>query len=210
MSTDAPFVVALVDDDAGFREAIGWLLRANGYDVRSYADPTAFIERHDLKAIGCTLLDLRLGEECGIETMTRARQQGHDAPIIMISGHGDIATAVRAVKFGAAGFIEKPTDNDKLLATVAAACSAHLHQCQRYGRAANAVKAYALLTTREREVFWAIIDGLTTKEIATAMDISIRTAETHRARVFEKLAAGSVSELHNAAHFLARQYPVNP
>lgn len=210
MQQEPPFVVAVVDDDAGFRDAIGWLLKANGYVVRSYGDALSFLGGHDPVVIGCVLLDLRLDEVCGIDTFVEARRRGLDAPVLMISGHGDIPTAVKAVKLGAAGFIEKPVDNDKLLATVETACMAHQQQCRQHGRAINALKGYGQLTSRERQVFWAITDGLANKEIATTLDISIRTAETHRARVFEKMTAGSVGELNRAAHFLPRPLLVNP
>ncbi|WP_298680166.1 response regulator [uncultured Magnetospirillum sp.] len=210
MQQEPPFVVAIVDDDAGFRDAIGWLLKANGYGVRGYADAPSFLAGHDPTVIGCVLLDLRLDDSCGIDTLVEARRRGLDAPVLMISGHGDIPTAVKAVKLGAAGFIEKPVDNDKLLATVETACTAHQQQCRQHGRAINALKGYGQLTSRERQVFWAITDGLTNKEIATTLGISIRTAETHRARVFEKMTAGSVGDLNRAAHFLPRPSLVNP
>lgn len=210
MQQEQPFVVAVVDDDAGFRDAISWLLKANGYMVRGYGDAPSFLAGHDPTVIGCVLLDLRLDDSCGIDTLVEARQRGLDAPVLMISGHGDIPTAVNAVKLGAAGFIEKPVDNDKLLATVETACTAHQQQCRQHGRAINALKGYGQLTSRERQVFWAITDGLTNKEIGTTLGISIRTAETHRARVFEKMSAGSVGDLNRAAHFLPRPPLVNP
>lgn len=204
MQQEPPFVVAVVDDDAGFRDAIGWLLKANGYVVRSYGNAPSFLAGHDPTVVGCVLLDLCLDDACGIDTMTGARQRGLDAPVLMISGHGDIPTAVKAVKLGAAGFIEKPIDNDKLLATVAMACAAHQQQCLQHGRSATALKGHGQLTNRERQVFWAMIDGLLTKEIAKALDISVRTTEIHRSRVFEKMTAGSLADLHKAAHFLPR------
>lgn len=209
MQQEPPFVVAIVDDDAGFRDAISWLLKANGYGVRGYGDAPSFLAGHDPTFIGCVLLDLRLDDSCGIDTLVEARQRGLDAPVLMISGHGDIPTAVKAVKLGAAGFIEMPVDNDKLLATVAVACTAHQQQCSQHGRAINALKGYGQLTSRERQVFWSMIDGLLTKEIATTLGISTRTTEIHRSRVFEKMCAGSLSDLHKAAHFLARN-PVYP
>lgn len=209
MPPEQPFAVAVVDDDAGFREAIGWLLTANGYMVRSYGDAPSFIDGHDPASIGCVLLDLRLDGACGIDTFVEARQRGHDAPVLMISGHGDIPTAVKAVQLGAAGFIEKPVDNDKLIASVAAACTTHRQQCREHGRSANAMKGYGQLTGRERQVFWLMIDGLLTKEVAKTLGISIRTTEIHRSRVLEKMAASGLSELHKAAYFLPR-LPVYP
>lgn len=200
--TETPFVVAVVDDDSSFREAIVWLLRTNGYDARPYGDADSFIAQHDMRAIGCALVDLRLGEENGIEVLRRSRAHGHDMPVIMISGHGDIPTAVSAVQQGAMGFIEKPIDNDKLLADVASACAHHREFCVRYGRAVEAMRLYDLLTAREREVFWLLVNGKATKEVAADLGISLKTAEVHRARVFDKMRVNGLAELVGASRHL--------
>lgn len=200
--TETPFVVAVVDDDAGFREAVVWLLRANGYDARPFGDAYSFIAQHDMRAIGCALVDLRLGEDCGIEVFRRSRAHGHDMPVIMISGHGDIPTAVKAVQQGAMGFIEKPIDNTKLLAEVASACAHHQEFCARYGRAAEAMRLYGLLTAREQEVFWLLVNGKATKEVAADLGISLKTAEVHRARVFDKMLGNGLVDLVGASRHL--------
>lgn len=200
--TDAPFVVAVVDDDASFSEAVVWLLRANGYDARSYGDAASFLTQHDIRAIGCALVDLRLGEDCGIDVFRRSRAHGHDMPVIMISGHGDIPTAVKAVQQGALGFIEKPVDNPKLLADIAGACVYHRDFCTRHGRAVDAMRLYGLLTAREREVFWALVNGKATKEVAADLGISLKTAEVHRARVFDKMRVNGLAELVGASRHI--------
>ncbi|HVI51214.1 MAG TPA: response regulator [Candidatus Sulfotelmatobacter sp.] len=202
--SETPYLVAVVDDDPSFSEAIVWLLRANGYDARSYHDADSFIAQHDIRAIGCALIDLRLGEDCGIETFQRARTHGYDMPVIMISGHGDIPTAVKAVQQGAMGFIEKPIDNTKLLADVASACAYHQDFCARNGRAVDAIRVYDLLTLREREVFWLLVNGKATKELAADLGISLRTAEVHRARVFGKMRLNGLAELVGASRYLTR------
>lgn len=124
----------------------------------------------------------------------------------MISGHGDIPTAVKAVQQGAMGFIEKPIDNAKLLADVASACAHHRDFCARYGRAAEAMRLYGLLTAREREVFWLLVNGKATKELAADLRISVRTAEVHRTRVFEKMRAKGLAELVGLSMRLALTY----
>lgn len=210
MPAEARFVVAVVDDDAGFREAAAWLLGRSGYAVQPYPDAATFLGEHDVEAVGCLLLDLRLGTDSGIDALGRVRQAGFDMPIIMISGYGDIPVAVRAVQLGATGFIEKPVDNQQLLQSVADACAAHEVLCRKHGRAMPALQRYALLTARERDIFWGMIDGLTTKEIAIQLDISVRTAETHRARVFQKWGGGGVAELHAAGHHLRGVRPSSP
>lgn len=201
--TETPFVVAVVDDDVNFREAIVWLLRANGLDARSYGDADSFIAQHDIRAIGCALVDLRLGEDCGIEAFRRSRALGYDMPVIMISGHGDIPTAVKAVQQGAMGFIEKPIDNAKLLTDVASACAYHHDFCARYGRGIDAIRLYGQLTAREQEVFWLLVNGKATKEISGDLSISVRTAEVHRTRVFEKMWANGLADLVSSSRYLA-------
>ncbi|WP_298679510.1 response regulator [uncultured Magnetospirillum sp.] len=194
MQQEPPFVVAIVDDDAGFRDAIGWLLKANGYGVRGYADAPSFLAGHDPTVIGCVLLDLRLDDSCGIDTLVEARRRGLDAPVLMISGHGDIPTAVKAVKLGAAGFIEKPVDNELLLRSVADACHLHLELRSRYGMATEAIGRYQLLTAREKQIFWLLVEGRSTKECATTLGLSARTVEIHRSHLGDKLRAWTPSE----------------
>ncbi|OAN44748.1 hypothetical protein A6A04_07980 [Paramagnetospirillum marisnigri] len=189
------YVVALVDDDAGFREALQWLLSSSGYDVRCYGALATFIDGHDPSLVGCALIDLRLGEESGIDALRKARLKGHDAPALMISAYGDIPTAVMAVRLGAHGFIEKPTDNDKLLVAVAEACERHSQIRAAHGAATDAITRYQRLTDREADVYWLLVGGAATKEFAARLCISTRTAETHRGRVFEKMEARGLDDL---------------
>lgn len=196
---ELPFIVALVDDDAGFREALQWLLTSAGYEVRCYDTVRSFVDGHDPSAIGCALIDLRLGEENGIEALKQARMKGHDAPALMISAYGDIQSAVLAVQVGASGFIEKPTDNHKLLSTVAEACDRHLALRRLHGLAVDAIRKYQRLTEREADVYWLLVGGAATKEIAGRLCISARTAETHRGRVFEKMEARALDDIVNSS-----------
>jgi FixJ family two-component response regulator len=202
MTTACGFSVALVDDDDGFRDAIQWLLKSAGYDVRCFGDARSFIESDHRSAIGCSLIDLRLGDDSGIDVLTASRRAGHDAPAVMISAYGDIPTAVRAVQLGAYGFIEKPIDNDKLLDAVGAACRRHLDICHIHGRAEDALRRFSRLTEREADVYWLLVAGAATKEIAAKLDISPRTAETHRARVFDKFEARGLDDIVQASYHL--------
>lgn len=179
-----------------------WLLTAHGYDVLGFADAASFIDGNHLAAIGCSLIDLRLGRDSGIEVLQASRRRGHDAPAIMISAYGDIPTAVRAVQLGAFSFIEKPIDNDKLLREVDAACRRHVEICRHYGRAADALRKFGGLTEREAEVFWLLVGGAATKEIAAKLTISLRTAETHRGRVFDKFETQGLDDIVQAAFHL--------
>ena len=202
MLAETKFSIALVDDDSGFREALQWLLTSSGYEVQCFADAASFIASPHLSAVGCSLIDLRLGDDSGIEVLKASRRQGHDAPAIMISAYGDIPTAVRAVQLGAFSFIEKPIDNDKLLSVVANACRRHVEICRQHGRAADALRKFARLTDREADVYWLLVGGAATKEIAAKLEISPRTAETHRGRVFEKFGARGLDDIVHAAFHL--------
>jgi two-component system response regulator FixJ len=195
MTPEKHFKVAMVDDDPGLRDALRWLLSSNGYDVHCYGDADSFIETHDLTALGCSLIDLRLGTEDGLEVFRRARASGHDAPVIMISAYGSIPTAVRALQLGALEFIEKPFDNENLLRVVADACRRHTEICKAHGRAIEAIRRFRLLTDREAEVYWLLGSGAATKEIALQLKISTRTAETHRGRVFDKFEARCLEDV---------------
>ena len=196
------FSVALVDDDDGFRDAIQWLLASSGYEVLCFGDARSFIESEHRSAIGCSLIDLRLGDDSGIDVLTASRREGHDAPAVMISAYGDIPTAVRAVQLGAYGFIEKPIDNDKLLEVVGSACRRHVDICQTHGRASDALRRFSRLTEREADVYWLLVAAAATKEIAAKLDISPRTAETHRARVFDKFEARGLDDIVQASFHL--------
>lgn len=199
MLPDSRFSVALLDDDSGFREALQWLLTSVGYDVLCFGDAASFIGGGHRSAVGCSLIDLRLGCESGIDVLKASRCQGHDAPAIMISAYGDIPTAVRAVQMGAFGFIEKPIDNDKLLSVVAEACRRHVEICHKHGRAVDALRKFSRLTDREVDVYWLLVEGAATKEIAAKLNISTRTAETHRGRVFDKFEARGLDEIVQSA-----------
>ncbi|TAN61320.1 MAG: response regulator transcription factor [Magnetospirillum sp.] len=202
MLAECRFLVALVDDDSGFRDALQWLLTSSGYEVCCFGDAASFVEGHDLSALGCSLIDLRLGNDNGIEALTASRRRGYDAPVIMISAYGDIPTAVRAVQLGAFGFIEKPIDNEKLLDVVATACRRHVEIRQQHGRAVDALRKFSRLTDREADVYWLLVGGAATKEIAGKLEISTRTAETHRGRVFDKFEARGLDDIVQAAFHL--------
>ncbi|CAA7614269.1 response regulator transcription factor [Magnetospirillum sp. SS-4] len=200
MTDNQRFTVAVIDDDESFREAALWLAASRGYSTTGYADESTFLRGHPLDAVGCALMDLRLGERSGLDAFLQARDQGFDMPVIMISAYGDIATAVRAVHMGAFSWIEKPIRNEKLIKAIEAACAAHDDICRRYGRAANYVRNFSMLTQRELEIYWHLCKGLTAKEIASELAISHRTVETHRNQISAKLCIRSIRDFSSAAY----------
>lgn len=198
----SPFVVAIVDDDPDFREIVRWLLASAGYDVRDYSTGEAFIDGHDTMAVGCSLIDLRLFGESGIDVLVKARLNGHDAPALILTGQGDIPTAVLSMQMGAFGFIEKRIANETLLANVADTCNQHKIIRQANGTALDAIRKYKCLTNREAEVYWMLTDGISSKEIAARLDISVRTVESHRNSINVKMCIRGTIDIVRSAFYL--------
>jgi two-component system, LuxR family, response regulator DctR len=198
-------VVYLVDDEDVVRDALGWLLRSRRLLSEGFASAEAFeaeLERRPPPfpaAPSCLLLDVRMPGTSGLVLFERLAERGLLAalPVIFLTGHGDVPTAVAAVKRGAFDFVEKPFSNNALVDRVEQALEASAAALLRR-RAADVVqRALAELTEREREVMRLVIDGRPNKLIADALAISVRTVEVHRARVFDKMNVKSAVELAN-------------
>lgn len=185
------FIVALIDADPVWRDRIATALPRQDYDVHAYAEGDGFIARHDALAIGCILLDLTFGPDF----LAHARRHGHDAPVVVMSDAGDIPPVVDAIRAGAQTWIGKPVDPHQLLSAVSQACLLHRSHRQRFVPAQEAIAKYRRLTRRESEVFRLLTKGMSSKEIALHLGISVRTVETHRAHVFEKFEATSLKTL---------------
>jgi FixJ family two-component response regulator len=135
----------------------------------------------------------------GIEAFKQVRLRGNDAPAIILSSQGDIPAAVQAVKLGAYTFFEKPNDFEPLMHLVAEACEVHQEHRQRHGPLMDALKYFQSLTLREAEVFWLIVEGKATKQIAQELSISPRTVEAHRSSIFEKFECANPKALFSAS-----------
>ena len=177
----------VVDDDESIRTLWRWLMESNGIAVRTFASAAEFIECYRGEP-GCLVLDVRLPGMSGLELQGYLRRNGVEIPIVFTSAHGDIPTAVSAIKGGAVDFIQKPFSYRDVLAIIEKAFCRDAEL-----RAASA--RLAALTEREREVMQRIIEGKANKVIAAELDISIKTVEYHRARLMEKTGASSVAEL---------------
>lgn len=193
--TDHMRTVHIVDDDDAIRQSIGFMLRKAGYLVETYASGTAFLKVVDRSTSGCVLLDVRMPDIDGLEVQSRLALQGIALPVIMLTGHGDVTLAVRAIKAGAVEFLEKPFERAALIAAIEEA----LDQASRNGRerlaAADAVVRLAALTGRERDVLDGMVLGRPNKLIAFDLSIATRTVEVHRANLMEKLSARSLSDV---------------
>lgn len=191
------FTVCIVDDDPSMRDALETLFEAAGYDVSSYSDGEAFLS--DFGSVegrpGCILLDVRLPGIDGLEVNRAIAQHHLPVPVIMVTAHGDIPMAVSAVRDGAFEFVEKPFDPGRLLQLVRQAEDRAQDMHRAFAEAAEVRQRYVALTSREQEVMKLVVEGLPNKVVAARLGISPRTAETHRARVMEKMDAPSVAAL---------------
>jgi len=195
--------VFVVDDDASVRDALAWLLRSRHLASQVYDSAEAFLEMIDSARLpprpACLLLDVRMPGMSGLALFERLVERGlHQAlPVIFLTGHADVPTAVSAVKRGAFDFCEKPFSDNALVDRVeqALAQSATIVQGQRARELLR--QRLAELTERERAVMQLVVEGLPNKRIADQLDISVRTVEVHRARVFDKMEVKSAVELAN-------------
>jgi two-component system, LuxR family, response regulator FixJ len=194
MNAQSP-VVHILDDDAGVREGLTMLLRSVGLRAEAFASSAEFLAGRDADAIGCLILDIRMPGESGLQLLERLPEANVDLPVVMLTGHGDMAACRRAFKGGAIEFLTKPVDEDALIEAVQAAIRSHIASRQRTAVTREAQALLGKLTEREREVLGQIVDGLSNKQIARVLDLSPRTVETHRANLFEKLGVDSLAQL---------------
>jgi two-component system response regulator TtrR len=185
----------VVDDDESIRALWRWLMESNGIVARTFATATDFIIAYPPDAPGCLVLDLRLPGMSGLELQQYLKQKGIEIPIVIVTGHGDIPTAVSAIKGGAVDFIEKPFGYREVLAVIQNAFrrdaeirSARVRRLAVSGR-------LAALTEREHDVLRRVIEGKPNKIIADELGISVKTVEFHRSKMMEKMGADSVAEL---------------
>lgn len=186
--------VHLVDDDEGVREALTVLLTEAGFAVRTYKSGTEFLEKFDPASRGCIVSDIRMPGLDGLELQQRLRARKVKQPIIFITGHGDIQMAVQAIRGGASDFIEKPFDDAVLINAIRRELNAAPAD-EAPASDSEARRKLAQLTPREREVLDCMVAGKANKITAFELGLSIRTVETHRAHIMQKMSAGSLSEL---------------
>lgn len=188
-------VVHVIDDDAGVRDSLAFLLATAGLTVRTYESAVAFLAVLPGAEDGCIVTDVRMPEIDGIELQRRLRAQGNTLPVVVMTGHGDVALAVAAMKAGAIDFIEKPFDDEVLLAAVRAALTRRLNEREREAHAREVRTRLRSLSERERQVLDGLVAGKPNKIIAYDLGISARTVEIYRANVMTKMGADSLSAL---------------
>ena len=198
-------VIHIVDDDDSLRTALQRLLMAAGHRVRGYASAGEFLLDPPGDAPGCLLLDLRMPGPSGLDLQDALERHEIRLPVIFLTGHGDLATGIRAMKAGAVDFLPKPVERDPLLAAIARALATAA--ARRAARAADAqlLSRFARLTGREREVFELVVAGRLNKQIAETLGIAERTVKAQRAQVMTKLGAANAAELGSIAAQLRRR-----
>jgi two-component system, LuxR family, response regulator FixJ len=188
-------VVHIIDDDEGLRESLAFLLRSANLEVRSFESAKAFLDELLHAVPGCVITDVRMPDMSGIELLRRLKELKLGVPVIVITGHGDIALAVEAMKIGATDFFEKPFDDDLLVASVRAALRQQEDQTKRGAERAEIEHRISSLSPREKDVLAGLIEGRANKQIAFDLGISPRTVEIYRANLMNKMQANSLSDL---------------
>jgi FixJ family two-component response regulator len=187
--------VYVVDDDEAVRDSLQWLLEGKDYRVRCFESAESFLSRYDAREVACLIVDIRMGGMTGLELQSRLIEAHSPLPIVFITGHGDVPMAVDTMKKGAMDFIQKPFNEDQLLALVERMLDQARDSFAEHQSAASRGVLMARLTLREAQVLERIVAGRLNKQIADDLGISIKTVEAHRANIMEKLNANTVADL---------------
>jgi two-component system, LuxR family, response regulator FixJ len=188
-------LVHVIDDDEGVRLGLCALLEAKGYTAAPHASCEEFLNGYSAETTLCIVADLRLPGTGGLDLQTHLIERAVDLPFIVITGHGDVSSAVRALKSGAADFIEKPIDGKLFMAAIERAAATRRAELNKSADLASAQERFSGLTPRERDVLQHLVEGNPNKIIAHQLGISPRTVENHRARLMEKMKVESLAEL---------------
>ncbi len=199
---DNQYTVFIVDDEPDVRAALRLLLKSVGYHVECFATADEFLEQFEPTRKGCLILDVRMPGMSGMTLQEKLTSMEALLPIIMISGHGEIPMAVKAVQNGAVDFLQKPFSEQQLLDRISDALEVNKQRHYDYTIQYNAQKKFNTLTPRECEIFLQVVTGKLNKVIAYELNISTRTVEIHRAKAMEKMEAKNLSDLINLSNLL--------
>ena len=195
MSNAAGGTVHIVDDEHEVCQSMQFLVESIGLNARCYASATQFFDEYSDAGPGCLILDLRMPGISGLEALELIGEKQIREPVIVVTGHGDVPAAVRALKLGALDFIEKPCNDNLLIQKVNHAIEPDQNNRAERSRDEKINQAYASLTDRERDVLSLLVEGNSNKEAARLLNLSPKTIERHRANIMRKLGVGSFAEL---------------
>ncbi len=187
--------IHIVDDDPSMLNYLSDLVATINYKSKTYDNANEFLSTYNDDGIGCLILDLRLPGINGLELHQQLTDNNIDLPVIMISGFGDVSTAVKAMKAGVLDFLEKPFKGQELLDLIHNAVSKHKDDRRKNNSQNITLERINSLTKREKEVMEHVVTGMLNKDIAKKLEISVKTVEVHRANVMDKMAASSVADL---------------
>jgi len=190
-------VVHIVDDEASVREVIARLAKSVGLASRSYPSAADFLTLYDGHRPGCVILDLRMPGMSGVEALTHFKKRNVALPVIMLSGYGDIPTAMRSLKLGAIDFIPKPFQNDALLERLQGAVAESAVQLAREQASFRLRRRFRSISPREAEILSLVVNGKQSKEIARRLHISPKTVAVHRSNLMRKVGVSSIAALVN-------------
>lgn len=193
--TETRGIVHIVDDEVDVCESVRYLVESIGLDARCYNSASRFFESYRDEGAGCLILDLRMPGISGLEALELLQKRSINEPVIVVTGHGDIPAAVRALKLGAIDFIEKPCNDNLLIQKINHAIEHDVINREQRRRSNSITRAYQSLTVREREVLRLLTAGHSNKAVARDLALSPKTVERHRANIMRKLEVGSFAEL---------------
>jgi FixJ family two-component response regulator len=197
-----PIKVAIIDDEAPMRRALSRLMRAAGIEPITFASPHEFLDALIREQIDCAVTDLRMPGFDGLKFQQTLNEESPHLSLVFITGHGNVVASVKAMKSGAVDFLEKPVDSDALLGAVIRAAERSRSLKASHDTLAAMRRLYEKLTPRERQIFVLIVDGSLNKQAASDLGIAEKTVKVHRARVMQKMQAGSLAELARVAERL--------
>ncbi len=187
-------IIHVIDDDEAVRRSLALLLFSSGHAVETYASAESFLDAAPETMGGCAVVDVRMPGMDGLQLQEQLTARGAHLPVVVVTGHGDVALAVRAMKAGARDFIEKPYTNERMIEAVSAALASGRLDLTRARRSSEARMRVERLSAREADVLRELVAGRPNKLVAHALSISPRTVEIHRANMMEKLGVRSLSE----------------
>ena len=200
--------IHVIDDDQAVRDSLRWLIESVGLEVETFASAAEFLDKWTADMAGCLVVDIRLPGMSGLDLQDNLKNLGCRLPIVIITGHGDVPAAIRAMKAGAFDFIEKPFSDQVLLDRIRGALRRDLGRRIAEAERSELQRRLDTLTKRERQVLDGVVQGKLNKQIATELDLSPKTIEVHRSHMMQKMGAATLAELIRVA--VALEEPVTP